>query len=144
MSSETEKGNLKGDTMEKDKRLIIITNNPMVRDKYSEQYHVDYEELSFENLLKKVRDKVYAGYQMLTHPLSGSVKPNETPYKSIMISSKPDKLDVNGMQIISNAILACEKFTYKADKYAPQVYEDFQYVDETLISSALQSIDFLR
>lgn len=139
-----EKNNLEGSKMERDKRLIIITNNPMVRDEYSEKYQVDYEDISFEEILKKVRDKVYLGYQLLTHPLSGSVKPNETPYKSIMISSKPDKLDFNAMEIIENAIHACGKFEFRSDKYAPQVYIDFQYVDHTLISSALQSIDFLR
>ena len=130
--------------MEKDKRFIIITNNPMVRDDFSEKYQVDYSELSFEEILKKVRDKVYLGHQLLTHPLSGSVKPNETPYKSIMISTNPDKLDFNGMEIIENAIHACSKFTFKSDKYVEQVYIDFQYVDHTLISSALQSIDFLK
>ena len=63
---------------------------------------------------------------------------------SIMISAKPDKLDFSAMEIIENAIHACGKFEFRSDKYAPQVYIDFQYVDHTLISSALQSIDFLR
>lgn len=138
------RNNLEGSGMEKDKRLIIITNNPMVRDEFSEKYQVDYAEISFEDILKKVRDKVYLGHQLLTHPLSGSVKPNETPYKSIMISTKPDKLDFNEMEIIENAIHACKKFEFRSDKYAPHVYVDFQYVDHTLISSALQSIDFLK
>lgn len=130
--------------MEKDKRFIIITNNPMVRDDFSEKYQVDYMEVSFEEILKKVRDKVYMGHQLLTHPLSGSVKPNETPYKSIMISSEPDKLDFDAVEIIENAIHACSKFEYRADKYTESVYIDFQYVDHTLISSAIPSTDFLK
>ena len=140
-----EKGDdLEGGEMEKDKRLIIITNNPMVRDEFSEKYQVDYQDISFEEILKKVRDKVHLGHQLLTHPLSGSVKPNETPYKSIMISTKLGKSDFDAMEIIENAIHACSKFEFRSDKYAEQVYKDFQYVDHTLISSALQSIDFLK
>ncbi|WP_242996846.1 hypothetical protein [Coprococcus sp. AF21-14LB] len=43
------------------------------------------------------------------------------------------------MRIIESAIQSCKKFQFKSDKYAPEVYEDFQVVDLTLISSALPS-----
>ena len=59
-----------------DKRFIIITNNTMVRDEFEGKYQVEYEDLSYEDTLKKVRDRVQEGYKLLTHPLSGSVKPN--------------------------------------------------------------------
>ena len=75
-----------------EKRFIIITNNSMVRDELSANYQVEYEDISYEDVLRKVRDRVYAGHKLLTHPLSGSVKPNETPYKSVMISTEPEKL----------------------------------------------------
>ena len=86
-----------------------------------------------------MRDRIYKGHELLTHPLSGSVKPNETPYKSIMISEDVRGLDVSQMRIIESAIQSCKKFQFKSDKYAPEVYEDFRVVDLTLISSALPS-----
>ena len=119
--------------------FTIITNNPMVKERLGDEFHVDYEELSYEGTLAKVRDKVHEGYQLLSHPLSGSVKPNETPYKSIMISEKKDKVDAQSVEIIQNAIMSCGKFQFKSDKYKPEVYEDFQVIDYTLISSALPS-----
>ena len=64
--------------------FLIITNNTLVKEKLGENYHVEYEDLSYEDTLRKVRDRVYLGHKLLTHPLSGSVKPNETPYKSVM------------------------------------------------------------
>ena len=66
--------------------FMIITNNPLVKEKLGEDYHVEYEELSYEDTLKKVQKMIFQGYRLLTHPLSGSVKPNETPYKSVMLS----------------------------------------------------------
>ena len=119
----------------------IITNNPMVKERLGEQYNVEFEDLSYEGTLRKVRDLVHQGYQMLSHPLSGSVKPNETPYKSIMVSCKQRDVDITSVDIIQNAIMACGKFQFKSDKYKPEVYEDFQVIDFTLISSAIPSAE---
>ena len=118
--------------------FMIITNNPLVKEKLGEEYHVEYEEL------KKVQKMIFQGYRLLTHPLSGSVKPNETPYKSVMLSETPEGLDAQAMQIIASAIQACGKFQFKSDLYKPQVYADFQLVDYTLISSALPSAESWR
>ena len=136
------KKNLEGSSM--DKRFIIITNNTMVRDEFEGKYQVEYEDLSYEDTLKKVRDRVQEGYKLLTHPLSGSVKPNETPYKSVMISAHPEKLDFQSLDIIERAIHSCGKFAFRSDKYRPEVYEDFRTIDFTLISSAIPSTDFLK
>lgn len=120
--------------------FIIITNNPLVKEKLSDEYEVDFMEISYEEVLKKVRGFVYNKHELLTHPLSGSVKPNETPYKSIMVSKEPkEHYNVESMHIIDRAISVVPKFQFKSDKYAEDVYNDFQYVDYSLISSALPS-----
>ena len=64
-------------------KYMVITNNPLVRSRLDDTHEVIYLELSYEELLKVVRDRIYEGHRLLTHPLSGSVKPKETPYKSI-------------------------------------------------------------
>ena len=43
------------------------------------------------------------------------------------------------MEIIEHAINSCSKFEFKSDKYAEDVYDDFQYIDYTLIDSAMPS-----
>lgn len=121
------------------KEFIVVTNNPLVNDKYKNDFDVEYEEISYEEVLKKVRNYVYNGYELLTHPLSGSVKPNETPYKSVLVSKKAGEVNPDAVKIIENAVSSCAKFQFKSDKYAPEVYEDFQYVDYTLIDSAMPS-----
>ncbi|MCI8638004.1 MAG: GrdX protein [Coprococcus sp.] len=122
--------------------FVIITNNPLVEEKLGKDQDVEYENLSFEETLKKVRDRIYLGHRLLTHPLSGSVKPNETPYKSVMVSKQAGALDLRSAEIIESAIHACGKFQFRSDKYKPEVYKDFQVVDCTLIESAIPSVEY--
>ena len=93
-----------------------------------------------ERFLCKVRDMIYEGHKLLTHPLSGSVKPNETPYKSILVAKKTGKMDVQDASIIENSIITADKFSVKFPEMPQSVREDFQLIDSTLIRSALMSI----
>ena len=118
------------------KDYIIITNNPLVPQMLDEEHEVDYSEISYEDVLGKVRDRIHEGHLLLSHPLSGSVKPNETPYKSVMISRKAGKLDERSLSIIEGAIRSCAKFEFKSEKYRefmPETFKDFQLIDWTLL-----------
>lgn len=123
------------------KNYMIVTNNPLVPKKLDDSCTVAYENISYEDVLKKVRDRIHEGHRLLSHPLSGSVKPNETPYKSVMISKGKGEIDEGSLKIIENAIQACHKFVFKSDKYKPEVYDDFQLIDWTLLESAIASAD---
>ena len=67
-------------------KYIVVTNNPLVWEKLHTTREMIYKETTFEGLLVELRDRIHQGHMLLTHPLSGSVKPNETPYKSVLIS----------------------------------------------------------
>lgn len=120
---------------------IVITNNPLVFEKLKDEHKVIYKEISYEEILKEARDRIHDGHRLLTHPLSGSVKPNETPYKSILITERKEKMDEWSVKIIESAIQACAKFEFKSDRYSPEVYKDFQLIDWTLLESGLASAD---
>ena len=119
----------------------VLTNNPLVRDTLKDKKEVIYKEISYEDVLREARDRVYRGYRLLSHPLSGSVKPNETPYKSIMIGNRKEEIDAQSVRIIESAIESCRKFVFKSNKYKPEVYKDFQLIDWTLLESAMASAD---
>lgn len=119
----------------------VLTNNPLVRDTLKDKKEVIYKEISYEDVLREARDRVYRGYRLLSHPLSGSIKPNETPYKSIMIGNRKEEIDAQSVRIIESAIESCRKFVFKSDKYKPEVYKDFQLIDWTLLESAMASAD---
>jgi len=135
-------------------KYIIITNNPLVRDTYKDK-EVEFYDIKYEEILQTVKNKIALGHKILTHPLSGSVKPKETPYKSIMISKETvgarktrpyedvganaTEVDLESLEIIEDAIATCEKFKERSDKWTVQVLKDFQLVDFTLIDSAIDS-----
>lgn len=127
------------------KKDIIITNNPYVYDKYKDQYDIDYkEEYTYMNVLEKVREKVHEGHELKSHPLSGSVKPNETPYKTILISNSTSSLDESGLEIIEESIITVRKF-YNNEKtpiWTESVLDDFRVIDLSLIQNVLDKIEF--
>ena len=85
----------------------------------------------------KTRDKIHEGYELLTHPLSSSVKPNETPYKSIIISDVKGNLNYDSLVLIENSIITFDKFKKLNFKLSDKVIEDFKLVDLTVLESAL-------
>jgi len=117
----------------------IITNNPMVARCVPKDYMIDFmEDLTYREILVTVRDLVYAGHKLYTHPLAGSVKPNETPYKSIVISRKPKKqMDMDEAMIIASSVDTFDKFTPRKRVLTEQMYKDFQLIDYTLLCGAL-------
>ena len=117
-------------------KFTAITNNTSFRDKYEGEFEVLYYNVTLREILVIVRDKVHAGYEVLTHPMSGSVKPNETPFKTVFISKEKGKLNMDSLSLIEGAIMTCDKFGGRTIEYKEKI-EDFQLIDLSLAESAL-------
>lgn len=120
-------------------KFQILTNNPYVREQYGDSFKVVYLDISIKEIMEKARDMCLEGYQLLTHPLSGSVKPGETPYKSILMSLHKGSADTEGLKIVMSAREVCDKFDGMEKHWNKSVLDDFQLVDYTLISSGIES-----
>ena len=119
---------------------IIITNNPFVKEKLLNKRPVCYKPVDYEAILRYVKALILEGHRLLSHPLAGSVKPGETPYRSIMISKKAEaQADRDSLRLIDAALDAAGKFCYRPVGSA--VEKDLQLIDWTLIQSALASAD---
>ena len=123
----------------------IITNNPMCLVKYGDQVQIEYlEGKGYMDVLLTVRDYIQKKWCLETHPMTGSLKPNQTPYKSVMISDRPvDKEEFYNPEItIENGIMTCRKFQSirKTPDWPENLLEDFQAVDLSLIEGAIQKI----
>ena len=121
--------------------VILVTNNPLVKERYHSEFKVEFLDTDMLGVLIHIRDCIHKGYKLLTHPLSGSVKPNETPYKSVLILDNPKDNDpqsedhVQSVNIIEEASKTVRKFPLK---HIPEEYlHDLQTIDLTLIRSAL-------
>ncbi len=120
--------------------LIIVTNNPMSRDKFESKYKVAFIQGSMMDILKKVRDNIHIGHKLLTHPLMSSVKPNETPYRTICISKDIlSEVDLQSLSIIEESIITTEKFLkdFKTPQWNEKILLDFQLIDYDLIDHAI-------
>lgn len=120
--------------------IIIVTNNPMSRENFSNDYAVDFLDGSTMEVLKKVRDYIHKGHRLLTHPLMSSIKPNETTYRTVIISKKINSnIDMESLKYIEEGIYATEKFTknFGIPNWNKRVLGDFQLIDYDLIYHVL-------
>lgn len=114
-------------------RDILVTNNSdFLTDGLG--FEVRYlDTLSYMDVLIAVRDLVHSGHRLITHPLSGSVKPFETPYKSIVVSTqKGGSVDEDSLILISDAIVMAEKFR-RERRFNDKLLADFRLIDRDLI-----------
>ncbi len=120
----------------------IITNNELVFEKYGNEFEVDYKPGTFEELLLRVRNEVHNGAKLLTHPLTGSIKPNETPFKTVYVrkGKGPTHLDFDSVQLIENAIVTAKKFKLRFPVMPDYIRADFALIDLSLMESAISAV----
>ena len=121
-------------------RVIVVTNNPMSKYNFEEKHSVEFIEGTVMEVFKKVRDYIHLGHKILTHPLMSSIKPNETPYRTVVISKEKDlSLDMDSLNIIENAIITTDKFLrdFNIPDWSEKVKKDFQLIDYDLIYHAI-------
>ncbi len=121
---------------------IIITNNEKVFKKYKNSYEVLFLEGSnYVDVLNETRNKVHRGYKIITHPMAGSLKPNQTPYKSIIIEEGNGVTDYESVTLIENSIESANKFLkYKATpKWNEKILKDFETVDLSFMENVVKN-----
>lgn len=122
---------------------IIVTNNHLVRDKFDGLFQIEFVEgLDYIKVLSLVRDRLHIGHQLLTHPLSGSIKPNETPYKSVIISGKTAELDQSGLIIVEESIVTASKFIENkpTPNWPESILDDFRVIDLSLMENVIERL----
>ena len=122
--------------------MHIITNNPKVKNAFEGKYMLTFVDGSYRDVLVKARDLVHVGHKLITHPLMGSLKPNETPYRSVIVSREAGASDTDSIILIEESIMTYDKFArfMRPDRginTPERLREDFMVIDLSLISSAL-------
>lgn len=97
-------------------------------------FDIEYSDISYIGILTLVRDYIHKGHRLITHPLSGSVKPKETPYKSVLISADSVGLDAQSLSIIEESIACVDKFRDYTIT-CTGILNDFMEIDCSLIES---------
>lgn len=126
-------------------KTILVTNNPDVRDKYEDKMTVIFVE-GYENVLIKVRDLVYDRHILLTHPQASSLKPNQTPYRSVMVYPTDEKTkdNTNDILLIEKCIEVYRQWQDIAPSpagYAEGVDKDFRTIDLSVIDNIIPRLN---
>lgn len=119
----------------------VITNNSMVVQQMGGKFFIEFIDGGLMDVLKAVRDYIHKGHKLLTHPLMGSVKPNETPFKTVLISMvNGETIDMDSLNLIENSIQTAEKFIRikKTPNWTEKILEDFRLIDFDLIYHAIE------
>lgn len=119
----------------------IITNNSRVYEKYKNFYEVIYlENGSYTDVLLKTRDLIHQGKILLTHPMAGSLKPNQTPYKSVILGNTCMN-DFKSIMLIENSLESAFKFLKfkKTPAWTYKILNDFKTVDLSLIENVINN-----
>lgn len=125
--------------------MILVTNNKKINEIASmlteKKIELRLVDLDYIGVLKHCRDLVHKRYEILTHPLYGSVKPNETIYRSIVLKEGAE-INFDSLSLIEEAIGVFEKF--KKNKETPNwiemVREDFAVIDLDIIKNTIDRI----
>jgi len=118
--------------------IFIISNNTLALAKYNCAIKVEGD---VGAVFEAARDRIYQGAKLISHPLSGSVKPNQGPYKSIVLSATlTDAVDITSLTLIEQAIATLRKLPVLHRQYSEPVHQDFQVVDLDLLDSAMKAL----
>lgn len=124
---------------------LLVTNNRLCFEKYRDRVRVDYlKDGSYLDVLVRARDYVQKGSRIETHPMAGSIKPNQTPFRSVLLSDR--KMDgdevIENELMIEDAVLMTKKFLSDRPvrKWDESIVNDFRQVDLELISGAIDRV----
>lgn len=119
--------------------MQIVTNNPRVKDEITDT-KIIFVPGDYLDVLEKVKDIIISDHVvLLTHPLSSSLKPNETYYKSIILTTKSHmSVDLESLEMIESAIRVTHKFHQQEQRpnWSETTLADFALIDYDLIKTA--------
>lgn len=126
---------------------LVVTNNPQVKTylsgkKLDSYYDLIWIEGYTEDVLRNVRNLCHNNYRLLTHPLSGSIKPNHTPYKTVILEkSALPVIELESIALAESGLaktlaLLADKPRLRTD---PHCLDDFAVIDLDFFKSYLLS-----
>ena len=124
------------------KKATIVTNNSKVADKFASEATIVFVN-SYKDVLLKTRDLVYDKHILLTHPQAGSLKPNQTLYRSVIVYPKGEDDNVDSIMMIDKCIQVYNEWQEIAKSpvaYGENVADDFKTIDLSIIENVIPRI----
>ena len=123
-------------------KAILITNNDKVYLKYKDKLQCIFTE-KYEEVLIKVRDMVYDRHILLTHPRASSLKPNQTPYRSVVLYPQGNEDNMKDILLIEKCLETFKQWqniSLTPENYSDKIAEDFKVIDLSIIDNIIPRI----
>ncbi|WP_300283017.1 GrdX family protein [Peptacetobacter sp.] len=119
-------------------KCIIVTNNDKVLRKYQNSIKIKFVE-SYEEVLITTRNFIFDRHRLLTHPQASSLKPNQTPFRSIIVYPSDNSNNLDDVMMIEKAIEVFEKFRKikEIPKYEDKIADDYKTIDLSIIDNVI-------
>lgn len=116
--------------------VVIITNNPLVNN--IPNVAVARINGSCLDVFAQVLNYVAQGHRLISHPLAGSIKPNQNPFKSVLISFQTGTVNRQEMAAVHQALCMAEEMSFDPYRYS-EAAGDLQMIDKELLEQALST-----
>lgn len=126
-----------------DKRLLLVTNNEKAVEVYGGHTEIGIDYLNgqdYLDVLIRVRDLVHDGWHLMSHPQSSNLKPNQSPYKTVLLSNRNEiQAFARDVDMVESSIEAFYKFTrgMVPPAWRHRALRDFQTIDLSVVESAI-------
>jgi len=127
-------------------QCILVTNNDRAAGKWRNVMQKVLLVDSFSDVLTKTRDLIYAHCILLTHPQTSSLKPNQTPYKSILLYPAARITDkernFRDIELIEDAAENFSKWNAvrKTPVYSENIADDYKTIDLSMIENVISRL----
>lgn len=98
---------------------------------------------TFRDVLVKVRDLVYSGHELISHPLFASSRMMFSPFRTVLVGDKLQRPSDFECEVIEDAISQYDVATAHRNRQ-PQHDKDYAYLDYSLYQSTLEEITYQR
>lgn len=119
--------------------IDVVTNNPMLKGAED----VIFVDGTFRDVLVKVRDLVYSGHELVSHPLFASSRMMFSPFRTVLVGDKLQRPSDFECEVIEDAIAQYDVATAHRNRQ-PQHDKDYAYLDYSLYQSTLEEITYQR
>lgn len=123
-------------------KAVLITNNDRVYEKYREKMRVILLK-TYEEVLIRSRDMVYDRHILLTHPQASSLKPNQTPYRSVVVYPQGTEDNMKDIMLIEKCIETFGQWQNIAktpEDYDEKIADDFKTIDLSVVDNIIPRI----
>lgn len=123
-----------------EKDFLIISNNSLVKD--LDEMEISLLPGNVPAVISRAFSLAAVGHRLLSHPLMGSIKPNQNPFKSILMSRQMLPVDQPSLTVLNTCLEKTEAMLENRPllHIQDEVANDYQLLDFELLLTAIHSL----